>query len=92
MVSASVLADSTAAVSRFEPETSWTSITVAARCGAATVRCGRASATTRTPAASSSRSAGTWRRQPGSRGTRFGISAGLANAAASRRRRRWIAL
>ena len=96
-LSASWLAARTAAVIRFgstsvafiEPETSVTIITVAARCGAATVRCGRASATTIAASASSSSSGGRCRRQPGRAVTRFGISAGLANAAASAARRRW---
>ncbi len=96
--SASRSAARTAAVRRFgstsvafiEPETSVTIITVAARSGAATVRCGRASATTSPASAASSSSGGTCRRQPGRAVTRFGISAGFANASASRRLRRAI--
>jgi hypothetical protein len=78
-------------LARIEPEVSITSITVAARCGAATVRCGRAAATMRAASAMRSSSAGRCRRQPGRSVTTFGISTGLANAAASRRRRRCIA-
>ena len=68
-----------------------TIITVAARSGAATVRCGRASATTIAASASISSSGGRWRRIPGRAVTRLGISAGFANAAASRRLRACIA-
>jgi hypothetical protein len=88
----------TAAVSRFgatsvafiEPEMSVTIITVAARSGDATVRCGRASATIMAVSASSSSSGGRCRRQPGRSVTRLGISAGFANVAASRRLRACI--
>ena len=88
----------TAAVSRsgstslafIEPEMSVTITTVAARCGAATVRCGRASAITSVASASRISSGGMWRRQPGRAVTRLGSSAGFANVAASRRRRRCI--
>jgi hypothetical protein len=74
-------------VAFMEPEMSVIIITVAARWGAATVRCGRASATM---SAVSAGSGGRCRRKPGRPVTRLGISAGLANAAASRRRRRCI--
>ena len=73
-----------------EPETSVTIMTVAARCGAATVRCGRASAMTSAASASSTNTGGRWRRQPGRSVSRLGSSAGFANVAASRRRRRCI--
>ena len=94
--SVSVFAASTAADSRsgatsvafIEPEMSVTITTFAARWGAATVRCGRARATTSVASASSSSSGGRCRRQPGRDVVRFGTSAGLAHAADSRRRRR----
>ncbi len=84
---AAVRRSGSTSVAFIEPEMSVTIITVAARCGDATVRCGRASATTSAPSASSRSSGGRWRRQPGRPVTRFGISAGFANVRASRRRR-----
>jgi hypothetical protein len=45
-------------LARIEPDTSVTIITVACRCGAATVRCGRASAITSAPSATRSSSGG----------------------------------
>ena len=45
-------------VASIEPDVSVTIITVALRCGAATVRCGRASATIRVAIASSTSSGG----------------------------------
>jgi hypothetical protein len=78
-------------VAFIEPEMSVTIITVAARWGAATVRCGRASATISAVSAASTSSGGRCRRKPGRPVTRLGSSAGLANIAASRRRRRCIA-
>jgi hypothetical protein len=76
-------------VAAIEPEMSVTMITLAARWGAATVRCGRASATISAASAASSSRNGTWRRQPGRAVTRLPSSAGFAQAADSRRRRRW---
>ena len=94
--SVSVLAAATAASSRFgwtsvafiEPEMSVTITMLAARWGAATVRCGRASATISPHSAISSSSGGRCRRQPGRVGVSPGTSAGLAQAAESRLRRR----
>jgi hypothetical protein len=88
---AAVRRSGSTSVAFIDPETSVTIITVAARCGAATVRSGRARATTSAASASASNSGGRWRRQPGRSVTRLPSSAGLPNAAASRRRRRWSA-
>ena len=80
--------DGATSVACIEPEWSMASTIAARSAGTATLICGRASAAIRPAMASAASSSGAWRRQPGRRGTADAATAGAANAAAPRRRRR----
>ena len=82
--------DGATSVACIEPEWSIASTIDACSAGTATLTCGRASATTSPAIAIAASASGTWRRQPGRRGTTDAAVGAAANAAAARRRRRSV--
>jgi hypothetical protein len=85
---AAAMREGRTSVAAMEFDVSTTSTTVVSFWSVGISACGRATPTSSAVSASRSSTGGTWRRQPGRRGIRFGHSAGLIEADSARRLRR----